>query len=61
MPEGALTPIQTAYCRIREAADEALDPIYRSGLLRALEILAAADPDAETEPSVPGRVYGSAS
>ena len=42
-----LSPIQTAYCRIHEAESKALDPIYRSGLLRALQILLTLDHDAD--------------
>jgi hypothetical protein len=59
MSAGSLTPTQRAYNLIRdEAAAAAINPDYRLGLLRALELLKEVDPDADSGEHVPGRVYG---
>lgn len=58
MSRGALSGTQRAWNLIRDEAAEALDPLYRAGLLRALELLEEIDPDADPGEHVEGRVYG---
>jgi len=58
---GALqNPLDTLSDRLREKADEALDPLYRSGLLTALEEIERLKEEqaAIAAEHVPGRVYG---
>jgi len=59
MSAGSLTPTQRAYNLSRdEAVVAAINPDYRLGLLRALELLKEVDPDADSGEHVRGRVYG---
>ena len=60
MSAGSLTPTQRAYNLIRDegAVVAAINPDYRLGLLRALELLKEVDPDADSGEHVRGRVYG---